>query len=788
MGTVRMGSLRLRRLGTGTATGGARRRRRGIVRGARGASSTTPGSRVVRRPACGLATAGIAAWIAGCGDASPPPTAAQAAYAEIVAEEDARGDIGFERVRAHLDGDDPAVRAMAVRALGRQEDRAWTARLGDMLDDPDPAVRMAAAAALAQSVYGEDPGEVVSLLAGRVGRETDAAVVGALATNIGRLAFASAEQREAGASALAATGRRIGELAADPGMAGRLGLMRGIEAFARGGGPDRALPDELAAIARSPGDGGSAGDRVEARIRRLAAAALTHANQLTDGDIARLLADADWGVRRQALIAAARRGTAAAEAGPGDPDPPVRLEAVNVIMFLLGADPDARVRVEALRAYGERGRATEGCGAILAALDDPDPDVVATALDLLATPCPDVETQRGVLASRVAAEGGDDGDWRAASRALYALAAIAPGEAGDGIGRFARHGNPFARAWAARAAGLAGDVEALNRLAGDEDPNVREAALRGLGRVVGDGGREQYLAALETDDPQLVMTAAGLVAEHLGPDVAPGAAAQATQQAAPQDAPQATPRPASQGAPQPALETFVSDLLGSLGRFTAARRETERDARVALLEAIGAVGGFSPDDLTPYLADFDPVVADLAAALLTRSTGAIHEAAPERLPRTPPPDATRIAELAESQVVLHMAGLGAIAIALRPDLAATNADRFARLARAGYFDGLTFHRVVPNFVIQGGSPHANEYMGDGPYSRDEIGDHAHWRGTVGLSTRGRDTGDAQIFVNLVDNVRLDFNYTIFGEVVEGMEIVDAVREGAVIERAEVVGR
>ena len=293
------------------------------------------------------------------------------------------------------------------------------------------------------------------------------------------------------------------------------------------------------------------------------------------------------------------------------------------------------------------------------------------------------------------------------------------GEAGDGIGRFARHGNPFARAWAARAAGLAGDVEALNRLAGDEDPNVREAALRGLGRVGGDGGGEQYLAALESDDPQLVMTAAGLVAEHLGPAVAPRAAAQATQQAAPRDAPrdapQATPRPASQGAPQPAVETFVSGLFASLSRFTAARRETERDARVALLDAIGAVGGFSPDDLTPYLADFDPVVADLAAALLTRSTGAVHEAAPERLPRTPPPDAARIAELAESQVVLHMDGLGAIVIELRPDLAATNADRFARLARDGYFDGLTFHRVVPNFVIQGGSPHANEYMGDGPY-------------------------------------------------------------------------
>ena len=337
-------------------------------------------------------------------------------------------------------------------------------------------------------------------------------------------------------------------------------------------------------------------------------------------------------------------------------------------------------------------------------------------------------------------------------RALFALAGIAPDEAGAAIRRFARHGNPFVRAWAARAAGRAREADVLNDLSGDEDPNVREAALRGLGEVVGDGGRGRYLAALESNDPQLVMTATRLLVDH-----------------------------AAEGIP-------ASALLAPLARFTTGRRETERDVRVALLEGIGAVGGFSSEDLTPYLTDFDPVVADLAAALLTGSTGAVHEAAPRRLPRAPTPDAARIAALAASQVRLRMAGLGDIVIALRPDLAATNADRFARLAREGYFDGLTFHRVVPNFVIQGGSPHANEYMGDGPYSRDEISGHPHWRGTVGLSTRGRDTGDAQIFINLVDNVRLDFNYTIFGEVVEGMEIVDAVQEGAVIEKAEVIKR
>ena len=112
--------------------------------------------------------------------------------------------------------------------------------------------------------------------------------------------------------------------------------------------------------------------------------------------------------------------------------------------------------------------------------------------------------------------------------------------------------------------------------------------------------------------------------------------------------------------------------------------------------------------------------------------------------------------------------------------------RFARLVESGDFDGLTFHRWAPNFVIQGGSPGANEYQGHGPFNRDELGLEPHWRGTVGISTRGRDTGDAQIFVNLVDNVRLDHDYTLVGEVIDGMDVVDQVLEGAVIERAEVV--
>jgi cyclophilin family peptidyl-prolyl cis-trans isomerase len=113
-------------------------------------------------------------------------------------------------------------------------------------------------------------------------------------------------------------------------------------------------------------------------------------------------------------------------------------------------------------------------------------------------------------------------------------------------------------------------------------------------------------------------------------------------------------------------------------------------------------------------------------------------------------------------------------------------SRFVRLARKGYYDGLTIHRVVPNFVVQGGSPGANEYMGDGPFLRDEVGLRSHRRGAVGISTRGRNTGDAQLFIDLVDLPRLDHDYTVFAEVVDGMGTVDGILEGDVMECVEIV--
>jgi cyclophilin family peptidyl-prolyl cis-trans isomerase/HEAT repeat protein len=154
--------------------------------------------------------------------------------------------------------------------------------------------------------------------------------------------------------------------------------------------------------------------------------------------------------------------------------------------------------------------------------------------------------------------------------------------------------------------------------------------------------------------------------------------------------------------------------------------------------------------------------------------------------RNPLPTFDDLAALERATVRIEMAEGPAVTIQLHPFDAPTNAFRFARLARAGTFDGLTFHRDAPFFVIQGPSPDANEYSApDKPFARDELG-VSNVRGTVGLSTRGRDTGDGQIYVNTVDNVWLDHEYTVMGTIVSGVEAFDRMQEGARIRRITIV--
>jgi cyclophilin family peptidyl-prolyl cis-trans isomerase len=220
-------------------------------------------------------------------------------------------------------------------------------------------------------------------------------------------------------------------------------------------------------------------------------------------------------------------------------------------------------------------------------------------------------------------------------------------------------------------------------------------------------------------------------------------------------------------------------------RISRTHAVTWRDPRVALLRYVVRFRDVHPPVsglwLGQWLRDADPEIQRIAGEALPGWNTTAD-------PYVPPPFAgeAELRALRGATVEMRIRGKGRLLMALHPDSAPMAVVSFVRLAERGDFAARTLHRVVPNFVVQGGSPGADEYDPATSYfMRDEVG-ASNRRGTLGISTRGRDTGDGQIYFNLIDNVRLDFDYTVFASVVEGLEVMDRIQEGDVIESVRVV--
>lgn len=128
---------------------------------------------------------------------------------------------------------------------------------------------------------------------------------------------------------------------------------------------------------------------------------------------------------------------------------------------------------------------------------------------------------------------------------------------------------------------------------------------------------------------------------------------------------------------------------------------------------------------------------------------------------------------------------GSFTIRFIPEAAPLTVDNFIRLAKRGYFNGIVVHRVVPNFVIQDGDPRGDGNGGPGYQIRCEINEASYERGAVGMALSGKDTGGSQWFVTHSPQPHLDGGYTVFGNVVEGMNVVDAIVRGDVIRSIEI---
>jgi cyclophilin family peptidyl-prolyl cis-trans isomerase/HEAT repeat protein len=621
---------------------------------------------------------------------------------------------------------------LAIRALGRYESREFIPELALLI--PSDNLRVEATEALVRAFRGPahpaDRGGqqvqgIMDLLDNRAAK--DESFVGTAALAIGQLPYGRADQAAAAQKILA---QMLARAEGNSRLSMR-DIVAGLEWFARRNRKlsplDEDLVEHLRRIARV----------VHPRHRPATTTATTILALIGAVDILTLRATAVDGERpeKRRLSATVLGGSAL------DVDQPERIH------FLKGMlrDDEVPVRIEAVRAWARRATPTEGCELFLGALKDPNLHVMLAAMDLLADVCPADENVTVVLTAEARVPP-VDGSWHRAAHALLALAKRAPERARIPLAASLSHPTWEVRMYAARAAAQLKDAVALERLARDAHDNVREAALPMLRALRGAESDALFVEALQRADYQLLLTAAKTLE---------GAAT--------------TPE-------------LAGALMTALVRVTAEKKETSRDTRLALIERLGELG--TPDlaeHLEPLLRDYDIPVALAALGLYEKWQGpSRHLVAPVPLPRPPLPTSSELA--ADTDAVIEMQSGLKIALRLLTDVAPLTVTRFRRLVQARYYDGLTFHRVVPNFIIQGGSPGANEYAGDAQFMRDEIGE-SNAPSSVGLSTRGRDTGDAQFYINLLDNRRLDPDYTVFARVCDvSGGALDAIREGDTISK------
>ncbi len=150
------------------------------------------------------------------------------------------------------------------------------------------------------------------------------------------------------------------------------------------------------------------------------------------------------------------------------------------------------------------------------------------------------------------------------------------------------------------------------------------------------------------------------------------------------------------------------------------------------------------------------------------------------------------AEAPRPMAVLSVENFGEIRIELLPEIAPATVENFIKLAEEGYYDGTTFHRVIPEFMVQGGDPNTKNRDprddgrgGPGYTIEDEFSEVSHVRGVLSMANTGRPkSGGSQFFITVKRKPHLDGSYSLFGRVLEGMEVVDRI---ATVER-DIYGR
>lgn len=416
----------------------------------------------------------------------------------------------------------------------------------------------------------------------------------------------------------------------------------------------------------------------------------------------------------------------------------------------LTRDKDETVAVNAVRALGVIGDA-RGLAPVVAALGSASTQVQAEALLAIAALPPDP----GLRARAVGLVGSREAWVRAA--AFRALAHVDREQFALVLSGMDPDPEWTVRAAIATALGDAGDEVSLTVLYSmlkDDDARVLPSVLEALRKARGNDAADTLKKHLDHPDVA-VRTAA-----------ADGLAALGT--------------------------TGIDDVLAAAYRKSLS--DTDLDARMSQVALLGIQKDPHAAEILREIARTDPsrvvrMRAGAALAALGQSAPAPGPQAVERAwldyrlamaPYDPVPGVPVYTPRA-----FLTTRYGRIEIHLDVLEAPLTTASFVALARRGFFDGLTFHRVVPGFVIQGGCPRGDGNGGPGYTLRCEDGTRPYGRGTVGMALSGKDTGGSQFFITHVPTPHLDGNYTVFGRVVSGMDVVDKIRPGDVIEHVEV---
>lgn len=203
------------------------------------------------------------------------------------------------------------------------------------------------------------------------------------------------------------------------------------------------------------------------------------------------------------------------------------------------------------------------------------------------------------------------------------------------------------------------------------------------------------------------------------------------------------------------------------------------DAMISFIDAMGErkIAG-AKEILEKNLTSQSYDLADYSSKALEKITGRKFEFSAK--PRSDF-DWQYIEDLTRNNIVTVKTSKGNIKIELFPDVAPFTVMNFLKLSENNYYDGSIFHRVVSNFVIQGGDPTGTGFSGPGYSIRSELSDLPFERGMVGMASSGKDTEGSQFFITHSATPHLDGKYTLFGKVIEGMDVVDKIMIGDVIE-------